>query len=84
MRNLIDKERGTAGTANLPSAEKQVEKMRGYMEKAFAKMLKWKLTADERVVIEEQLRRLDYAGDSTALLEIVNASLSATQRLKDF
>lgn len=80
MRNLIDKERGTAGTANLPSAEKQLEKVRGYIGKALDKILKWKLTDEERAVVEEQRRRLDYVGGSADLLAIVNSALAATQR----
>ena len=84
MTNLIDSENGESWVSRLPKVEKQFEKVQKNLIKALDKMLKWKLTENERIIIAQQRIKLDSATNSNSLLEIINACLDASQRFKEF
>ncbi len=83
MRNLINTENGMDLSRLVGSHEKQLEKIRKFMDKALDKYLKLKLTAEERLILERLKEELTYSFDSEALMAIVNEGLEATQRFKE-
>ena len=82
MQNIMRKESGGASANRLPSLEKQMEKVKGYMEKALDKFLKRKLSEEEAAVLSSLKARLASAHSATALMEIVEEGLAVTDRFK--
>ena len=80
MKNLIDTENAEPHTSHLPKYDKQLLKIRNYLGKAISKILKWKLTEDEKAEILKQQQMLDYASDSSTLMDIVSACNAASNR----
>lgn len=83
MRNLINTEKGIDLSRLVGSQEKQIEKIRKFMNKALDKYLKLKLTAEERLILERLREQLAHSFDSQALMAIVNEGLETTQRFKE-
>ena len=59
MTNMIDAENGESWVSHLPKYDKQFSKIQSYLRKALNKILKWKLTDDEKSILIEQQLRLD-------------------------
>lgn len=83
MRNLMFAEAGSNAVSHLPKYDKQLEKVKGYMDKALDKFLKRKLTAEEKSKINELKERLVMAYSTSALMQIVEEGLEVTQRFKE-
>ncbi len=82
MQNLIDMESGRSNVKHLGSADKQVEKVKGYIDKALDKFLSKKLTDEERQQLTILKMRTERAYSSADLMGVVNAGLEATQRFR--
>lgn len=59
---------------------KQFEKVRAYLLRATAKMLKWKLTEQERLLIARFTGQIENAAFEETLYNAINGLLDATQR----
>lgn len=81
MEALMNIENGTARSGNL---DKQLTKVKGYMEKALDKFLKFKLTEDERAGLLQLKEDLEPAYSSGQLMRIVTDGLALTQRFKEY
>jgi hypothetical protein len=79
MHNLMRMEAGQTPVRGL-THEKQMGILKTHMARALEKLLKWKLIAEDRAVIEAQLAALDRARGSRDLMAIVSASMEATRR----
>jgi len=82
MRNLMLAEVGNSAVSHLPKYDKQLEKVKGYMDKALDKFLKRKLTTDEKSKLNELKEQLIVANSTSALMQIVEEGLVITQRFK--
>jgi hypothetical protein len=80
MAILMNIEQGTARKGNL---DKQITKVKGYMEKALDKFLKFKLTEAERMAFLQLKKDLEAAYSSAQLMLIVENGLELTQRFKE-
>ena len=86
MWNLVLTERsgGRDRTiAALPKYDKQLEKVKAYMNEALDKFLKEKLTADEKSKLHELKEQLVAAYSTAELMRIVEEGLEVTQRFKE-
>lgn len=81
MESLMNIENGSARSGNL---EKQLAKVKGYMEKALDKFLKFKLTEDERAGLLQLKKDLEGAYSSSQLMRIVKDGLALTERFKEY
>jgi hypothetical protein len=63
---------------------KQVIKIKNYLFKAIAKVLKWKLNPDERRTVTFYEGQLPGANDESSLADIVAGLLDATQRFVNY
>ena len=82
MRNLIDAENGESWVSHLPSADKQLVKIRSYIDKAFEKLIKRRRTEEKRIpllILQGNARNSD---TSNELLSIIQNALELTQDLK--
>lgn len=70
------------GTARKGSLDKQITKIKSYMEKALDKFLKFKLTEEERTAFLQLKKDLEPAYSSKQLMRIVESGLELTQRFK--
>lgn len=82
MRNLIDAENGESWVSHLPSADKQLIKIKLYIDKAFDKFIAKRKTDEKKfpLIILKQKAQNSY--DSEELLSIINQALMLTQDLK--
>lgn len=66
------------------SYDKQLDKVKGYLLKGVGKVLKWKLTAEERAQVEYQARILENRADEEDVYQAIVELLDSTQRFKEF
>lgn len=81
MASLINHEKGKARTGN---HEKQLEKVKGYIEKALEKFLRLKITEEEARDLQRLKSDLSSAYTSSQLMRIVEKGLEITRRFKDY
>lgn len=74
MRNLIDAEEGIIYSF-LPSKEKQLQKIKKDMRRAFKYYSSFNLTAEKKEMMQDCISKFEFARDSTTLLEIINEML---------
>ena len=65
------------------SYAKQMKKVQTYLAKGIDKVLKWKLTDQERSSIMYNARLIDHANHGDSLHELIMALIEATQRFKE-
>lgn len=66
------------------SYDKQLEKVKGHLLKAVSKVLKWKLTDEERLRVKYQVTVLENGADEDDVYQAIEELLEATQRFKEF
>ncbi len=82
IRNLIWSENGDGAVKHLGSTDKLFKKVKADLVKGADKFLKFKLTDDERQVIENGRMKLESANSSSELVSIIKEVVSATDRFK--
>lgn len=83
MKNLIDTEQRASWTKILGSYDKQLDKIKKYMNKAFTGYYKRKLTEEESNALVRLHERLDQAYHAQELVSICKEALEVTARLKE-
>jgi len=63
---------------------KQVAKIKTYLSKAIAKVLKWKLTVEEQSGVIHYSQRLQDAFDEDSLFLVIRGLLDSTQRFQEY
>lgn len=81
MEALMNAEHGTVRGGN---QDKAFEKVKTFMDKAFDKFLKFKLTDTEKEGLLSLKADLDMANSSSELMDIVTKGLELTQRFKEY
>ena len=81
MRNLIDAENGIKHYKHA-TADKQLEKVKGYLTKAVHKFRAMKMTDEEKASLTHIQQLIDNAYSSDELLSIVDNLLDLTDRFK--
>jgi hypothetical protein len=86
MTNLIEAEQGNNSVKHLGTFEKQLIKVKEYINKAIDAFLKpsRKLKEDEKLALMELKNRLNNAYSTSQLLSIVQQGLEITQPYKDY
>ncbi|SHL97215.1 hypothetical protein [Mucilaginibacter sp. OK098] len=64
--------------------EKQIVKIKTYLAKAVEKVLKWKLSPEERHQVQVYATHAERANDENTLLYAINGLLNATQRFQQY
>lgn len=82
MRNLIDAENGESWVKHLPSADKQFNKIKNYIDKAFNKLIKRRRTEDKKMPLLILQEKAQNSYTSTELLYIIEQALELTHDLK--
>ena len=63
---------------------RQIERIKTYLDKGVVKVLKWRLTEDERRTVMYYARRIQSTTDEEVLYECINGLLETTQRFRDY
>ena len=84
MQNLIDAENGQTLVDWLGSFDKQLIKVKGYMQKALDKFLQMKLAPSTLETLEEMKRRVAIARSTSELMLVVERTMEMTQSLKNY
>ena len=82
MTNLIDRENGESWVSHLPSADKQLEKVRVYLIKALEKIRKWPLSESEATSVDRAMIEVLEATHSRALMEVINSCFDSVKALR--
>lgn len=82
MRNLIDMENGESNVKHLGSKEKQLERVKKYMDKAFIKKLKSIKVESDKKKLEVFHGQVHVAYSSDQLLEIIREAMDITTSSK--
>jgi hypothetical protein len=78
LTNLLDKENGESWVSHLPSAKKQIEKVKSYMDKAFMKLIKVnKDTSVKKALAGLQIQTKD-SNSAAELSVIIRKALNLT------
>jgi hypothetical protein len=82
MRNLIDAENGESWVSHLPSADKQLVKVKGYIDKAFTKLIKRRRTDEKKIPLYLLQEKAQNSLHSAELLIVIEQALEITHDLK--
>lgn len=78
MRNLIDAENGETCVSHLPSAQKQLEKIKGYLHKAFDRLLETKKYQNDKIALLHLQNEIALSSSSDELMIIIEQALELT------
>ncbi|NLP59398.1 hypothetical protein [Lutibacter sp. B1] len=82
MRNLIDAENGESWVSHLPSADKQLVKVKTYINKAFEKLIKRRRKEEDKMQLRLLQEKAQNSFSSGELLDIIEQTMEITQDLK--
>ena len=82
MQNLMWAEVGSSNVSHLGNYDKQLIDVKKYMNKAFDKYLKFKLTKEEKQEFLNLKESLVHAYSTEELMQIIETILTLTQRFK--
>lgn len=78
LRNLIDKENGESWVSHLPSTKKQLEKVKGYMDKAFVKLINSNKDVGVKSVLMGLQEQVFESSASDELIRAIRKALEVT------
>lgn len=78
MKNLLDAENNESWVKHLPAAPKQLIKVKGYIDKAFVKLVKSTRKAEIKLLLEQLQQQAAYSTEGTELLKVIRKALDAT------
>lgn len=78
LKNLIDAENGESWVSHLPKAEKQLEKVKGYMEKALIKLIKSNKDSSVKSILSELQVEVSRSSGSYELIGVIRKALDVT------
>jgi hypothetical protein len=84
MRNLGWAEEGRSSVSHLTSSENMLTILKTYIEKGLDKMLKFKLTPEEKQKLEVIKHTVPYCLSSRQLMDCINDAMDVTQRFKEY
>lgn len=82
MRNLIETEKGKTGPAHLADADRQLKKIKEYINNAIDKLMTRKIKENQKQLLELLRPRIESAPSSVELREIILQGLEITDNLK--
>ena len=80
MKNLIDAENGESWVSHLPKANKQLEKVRGYMNKGFEKLIKTNKDLKVKSLLADLQVKTLQSGNAVELCGILRRALDVTKQ----
>jgi predicted outer membrane protein len=78
MRNLIDAENGEPCVSHLPSAKKQLEKVKGHIYDAFDEMLSKKKYENQKSALKYLQSQANESNSSDELMKVIEQALELT------
>ena len=78
LTNLIDAENGESWVSHLPKAQKQLEKVKGYIEKALVKLVKSNKDSGVKSILSALQLEVSLSSSSYELIGVIRKALDVT------